>query len=203
MKFILLMLCAFTALSSPVSVFASTSALPSSMVPVVPFYSQFADISSAKWQKVGCGITSLAMLISYYKQTPVSVDTLLTEGVKAGAYSNAGWTYSGLLQVAKQHGLTGTANDLSASGSAAAYASFTRALVNGPVIASVHYKFEPKNPIPHLVVVNAVKNGLVYYNDPAAKTGQKTISVETFRASWKMRYITIRPGPSTLALAGS
>jgi ABC-type bacteriocin/lantibiotic exporter with double-glycine peptidase domain len=125
---------------------------------------------------------------------------LLSEGIEAGAYSDAGWTYSGLLKVAKQHGLTGTATDLASSGSPAAYASLTKALTSGPVIASVHYKFDPKNPIPHLVVVTAVKNGLVYYNDPAAKNGQKTISVEAFRASWKMRYITIRPAPSKLAI---
>ncbi len=188
--------------STPLSARAVTTvSSPLAAVPTVPFYSQFSNITSPKWQKVGCGITSLAMLISFYKKSPVSVDTLLTEGINAGAYSEAGWTYSGLLKVAKQHGLTGVATDLASSGSAAAYASFSHALTQGPVIASVHYKFDPKNPIPHLVVVTGVKNGLVYYNDPAAKSGQKTISVETFRAAWKMRYITVREPSSKLALA--
>jgi ABC-type bacteriocin/lantibiotic exporter with double-glycine peptidase domain len=171
------------------------------VLPAVPFYSQFADISSVKWQKVGCGITSLAMLVGYYSKESVSVNTLLAEGIKAGAYSDAGWTYSGLIQVAKQHGLTGVSSNLSSKGASVALSTLTKDLTNGPVIASVHYKFEPKNPIPHLVVVNAIKNGLVYYNDPAAKSGQKTISVETFQAAWKMRYIAIRPKSGTLAFA--
>ncbi|MEO6536652.1 MAG: C39 family peptidase [Candidatus Paceibacterota bacterium] len=198
MKSLIATLFAIAVISAPLSAIAKT--IPPTP-PQVPFYSQFADITSPKWQKQGCGIASLAMLIGYYNNSPVSVDALLAEGIKANAYSEAGWTYSGLLKVAKQHGLTGTATDLASSGSSVAYASFTQALTKGPVIASVHYKFDPKNPIPHLVVINAVKDGLVYYNDPAAKSGQKTISVETFRASWKMRYITIRPITATLALA--
>ena len=31
----------------------------------VPFYSQFTDIVSASWEKKGCGITSLAMIIDF------------------------------------------------------------------------------------------------------------------------------------------
>ncbi len=202
MKLFASALFAFAILCAPISVLAIThTPVSTPVITTIPFYSQFSNITSAKWQKVGCGITSLAMLISFYKQTPVSVDTLLAEGIKANAYSDAGWTYSGLLQVAKQHGLTGTARDLSSLGSDAAFTSFTKTLIDGPVIASVHYKFEPKNPIPHLVVVYAVKNGLVYYNDPAAKSGEKTISVEKFQASWKKRFVTIRKSPSTIAFA--
>ncbi len=55
------------------------------LVPVVPFYSQFSDITSATWQKVGCGIASLAMLIEYYNPGVVTVDTLLEEGIAADA----------------------------------------------------------------------------------------------------------------------
>ncbi|MCX6819673.1 MAG: C39 family peptidase [Candidatus Adlerbacteria bacterium] len=69
-------------------------------VPMVPFYSQFRDIASASWQKVGCGITSLAMILDYYKPA-VSVNTLLKQGIAADAYSAAGWTYNGLISVSK------------------------------------------------------------------------------------------------------
>jgi ABC-type bacteriocin/lantibiotic exporter with double-glycine peptidase domain len=169
--------------------------------PTVPFYSQFRDISSSKWQKVGCGITSLAMLVGYYQQKPVSVDTLLTEGIKAGAYSDAGWSYAGLIGVAKKHGLTGSAYDLGGSSKSAALTSLTKALANGPVIASVHYKLEPTNPIPHLIVVTAIKDGVVYYNDPANKGGQTTASTKIFTAAWKQRYIVIRPAGTKLAFA--
>jgi predicted double-glycine peptidase len=133
------------------------------------------------------------MVIGYYKQDSVSVDALLAEGIKAGAYSDAGWTYNGLISVAKKHGMQGSAYSLASSGSAAAYAQLTKSLAGGPVIASVHYKFDPKSTIPHLVVINSIKNGVVYYNDPAANGGQKQVSVDTFTKAWKMRYIVIRP----------
>jgi RNA polymerase sigma-70 factor (ECF subfamily) len=65
----------------------------------------------------------------------------------------------------------------------------------GPVTASAHYRFDPKNVIPHLVVPDGIDtNGTIYYNDPAAKIGQKKISLDDFQKSWKMKYIVIRPG---------
>lgn len=160
----------------------------------VPFYSQFKDIASPSWQKVGCGVTSLAMIIDYYKPHATTVDTLLAQAVQAGAYiPSAGWSHSGLVSVSKKYGMTGTVYDLSGSTSANALASLTSSLGSGPVIASVHYKLEPTNPIPHMIVVNGIKNGTVYYNDPANKSGQGTISTDNFMKAWKKRYITIRP----------
>jgi ABC-type bacteriocin/lantibiotic exporter with double-glycine peptidase domain len=66
-------------------------------------------------------------------------------------------------------------------------------LKTGPVIASVHYKFDPKSTIPHLVVLNGIKGDLVYYNDPAAKTGSKFIAKEAFLKAWKKKIIDIKP----------
>lgn len=160
-------------------------------IPDVPFYSQFKDISSAKWKKIGCGIASLAMVIDYYEPQSVSVDTLLSQGIKAGAYSSAGWTYSGLVKVSQPYGLTGSGYDLKGSGTA--FSQFEKFVADGPVIASIHYKFDPKSTIPHLVVVTAIKDGLVYYNDPAAKQGNLTVSVDTFLKAWKQRFIVLRP----------
>ncbi|MEK7602362.1 MAG: cysteine peptidase family C39 domain-containing protein [Patescibacteria group bacterium] len=174
---------------------AQAAVIPPTPVPStvsVPFYSQFKDITSTKWQKVGCGIASLAMVIDYYKPA-VPVNTLLTEAVGLGAYSNAGWTYAGLIATSKKHGMQGIAYDLSSSDMKSAYAQFSKKLDGGPVIASVHYKFDPKSTVPHLVVINKIKDGVVYYNDPAAKNGGKTISVTDFQKAWKKRYIVIRP----------
>jgi predicted double-glycine peptidase len=160
----------------------------------VPFYSQFTDITSAQWKKVGCGIASLAMLIDYYEPNPPSVDTLLGEGIAAHAYqSDAGWTYAGLIGLSKKYGLTGTSHDLSSDTMNTAFNSLEKALDSGPVMVSIHYKFEPKNPIPHLVIANGVRNGILYYNDPAAKDGNLSIPVDTFKNAWKKRYIEIRP----------
>ena len=162
-------------------------------VPAVPFYSQFADITSPKWQKVGCGVASLAMIIDYYTEA-VPVNTLLNRGIASGAYlSSAGWTYKGLIKLSNRYGLDGTSYDLGGVGSSKALAQFKKYLKDGPVIASVHYKFDPKSSIPHLVVIDGIEDGIVYYNDPAAKTGEKQISVEDFTKAWKKRFIVIRP----------
>ena len=163
------------------------------LIAQVPYYSQFKDISSPKWQKVGCGITSLGMILDYYLADAPSIDTLLSQGIKAGAYSPAGWTYSGLIGVAKKYGLNGTTYDLASQGQSAALSALKAQLKNGPVIASVHYKFDPKNPIPHLVVVDGTDGEYVYYNDPASVGADKKIALSTFLKAWKMRFIVIRP----------
>jgi hypothetical protein len=114
--------------------------------------------------------------------------------VKAGAYdTNAGWTYKGLIGLAGAYGLGGNSYDLSGASKDAALAKFKAALADGPVIASVHYTFDPKNPIPHLVVITAIDGDTVYYNDPAATAGGKSITLSKFVASWKQRFIVIRP----------
>ncbi len=173
-------------------------------VPQVPFYSQFSDITAPAWQKVGCGVTSLAMVIDYYTPEAVSVNALLKQGIAAGAYQHdAGWTYKGLISLGQQYGLSGASYDLAASGPKSALKQFETYLKDGPVIASIHYKFNPKSTIPHLVVIDAIVNDVVYYNDPAAKSGQKTISTSDFLKGWKKRFIVIRPAPEagTVALA--
>ncbi len=170
-----------------------TTATITSPIADVPFYSQLTDITSPKWKKVGCGIASLAMVIDYYKPA-VLVDTLLKQGIAAGAYlSNAGWTYAGLIGVAKKYGLTGSSHDLGRSTTKSAFKELTAYLKDGPVIASVHYKFDPKSKIPHLVVINGIEDGMVHYNDPAAKTGEGQITTEKFLKAWKKRFIVLRP----------
>jgi len=162
-------------------------------IPDVPFYSQFQDIDSPKWQKLGCGIASLAMLIEFYQPGSVSVDILLDEGIAAGAFINgAGWSHRGLASLAGQYGLKGTNYDFAKSDMDTAFTQLEKYLKDGPVIASVHYKLEPTNPIPHLVVVNGISGNTVYYNDPAAESGGKRISVENFLKAWKKRFIAVR-----------
>lgn len=163
-------------------------------IPVVPFYSQFTDIHSSSWQKVGCGITSLAMVIDYYSKETISVDTLLAQGITQGAYNKTyGWIHRDLILLATSYGLTGESYDVSTLNKNTALTTLKSYLADGPVIVSVHYKFDPKNPIPHLVVVDGMYDGFMYYNDPAAKNGQKKISVLDFQKSWKKKFIVIRP----------
>lgn len=166
---------------------------PVAAVPLVPFYSQFTDITPASWKKVGCGIASLAMLIEYYNPGIVVVDTLLQEGIEANAYlDSAGWTHSGLIGISKKYGMGGQTYDLGSFSMEDAYKKLLNELEEGPVMASVHYTFQKTNPIPHLVIINGIKEGQVYYNDPAEKTGGGSVSVEQFQSAWKKRYIEFR-----------
>lgn len=171
--------------------------IPPISIPVtvadVPFYSQFQDIQELKWQKVGCGVASLAMVIDYYKPNAPTVEKLLAQGISSGAYDyNAGWKHAGLISLAKKYNLAGNSYDLSSSSMTTAFARLQSDLKNGPVIVSVHYKFDPKSTIPHLVVIDGISNGVVYYNDPAAKSGKLQISIADFQKAWKKKSIVIR-----------
>lgn len=185
-------------IESPAFALANTHTETRSVaIPDVPFYSQFTDITSPRWQKVGCGITSLAMLIEYYG-ADVTVDSLLKQGIAAGAYlESAGWTYNGLVSVAKKYGMNGSWYDYGKSSNATALAKIKNDLDTGPVIASVHYKFDPASTIPHLVVITAIDGETVHYNDPAAQSGDGTISLSKFTKAWKKRYIIVRPATAS------
>ena len=159
-----------------------------------PFFSQFTDISDPNWRKVGCGIASLAMIIELYNPGKVSVDNLLTEGIKSGAYLNdAGWTHKGLISLAQKYDLRGNTRDLSSLNTENALNELEKTLDKGPVMVSIHYTFDPQNPIPHLVVINKITGNTVYYNDPSEKAGNGSISTTKFLKAWKKRYIEIRP----------
>lgn len=163
-------------------------------IPDVPFYSQFQDITSSKWQKVGCGIASLAMIIEYYKPDTVSVDKLLGQAVASGAYQkDAGWIHKGLVLLSQKYGLDGTSYDLSKSGMKTAFNTLKTHTKDGPVMVSVHYKFDPKSTIPHLVVIDGIDGDVVYYNDPASNEGGQQISTTQFLKAWKKKFIVVRP----------
>lgn len=161
------------------------------IIPEVPFYSQFRDISAPEWKKIGCGIADAAMIINYYNPGIVSVDALLKDGISSGAYiSGAGWSHKGLASLFNKHGLKGQTYDLSGWDMESAFIKFSEKLKTGPAIASVYYTFDPQSPIPHLVVITGVKDDKVYYNDPADDSGGKTISISDFKKAWKKRFIT-------------
>lgn len=171
-------------------------------IPDVPFYSQFEDITSSKWQKVGCGIASLAMIIEYYKPDTVSVDKLLGQAVAGGAYKkDAGWIHKGLIRLSQRYGLDGTSYDLSKTDTKVAFDALKKSVKDGPVMVSVHYKFDPKSTIPHLVVIDAIDGDVVYYNDPASDRGGKQISTAKFLEAWKKKFIVMRPIKESDAIA--
>ncbi len=163
-------------------------------IPNVPFYSQFKDIKSLSWQKVGCGVTSLAMVINYYKPSSVTANDLLVRGVAAGAYDkNAGWIHRDLIALSEKYELSGKSYDVSGLTKTESFDKFKKYLNDGPVIVSIHYKFDPKSFIPHLVVIEGVDGDTLYYNDPAGVSGQKKISIVDFQKGWKKKFIVVRP----------
>lgn len=160
----------------------------------IPFISQFKDISSTEWKNKSCGVASLAMIIDYYRPDSVEVNTLLRQAIARGAFlKNAGWIHRDLALLSEGYGLEGQAYDLSGQSSRVAYSQFKGLLEDGPVIASVHYKFDPKNPIPHLVVINRIEGDTVFVNDPAGKGKDEEVSLPDFLKAWKKRFIVIRP----------
>ena len=159
----------------------------------VPFYSQFRDIPRIEWRSESCGIASLAMALEFYKPNSVSVPKLLVEALKFGAYQpGVGWKHSQLASLAGLYGLVGTSYDFSKMGNQAAFNEFKQFLGGGPMVVSIHNKFNPKASLGHLVVVTGIENDIVYYHDPAGNGKEKAISISGFLAGWKKRFITVR-----------
>jgi ABC-type bacteriocin/lantibiotic exporter with double-glycine peptidase domain len=161
----------------------------------VPFYSQFGDIAWPSWRSKSCGVAALAMLINFYRgEGTVSPQQLLEEGISAGLYvPNVGWSHWGLVRLARRSGLEGKPYDFSMLSRDAAFARFRDILDEGPVIASVYSRFNPKSTIPHLVVVIGIEGDTVRYHDPLDGAGGRKISIEDFKRGWKKRIIVIRP----------
>lgn len=159
----------------------------------VPFFSQFADIDDPAWRKVACGVASLAMIVEYHYEGTTDANRELAAGISANAYTDNGWSHRGLIELAERHNLRGESVSLAHLSREAAVAALTKAVTDNPVMVSVHYTFEPTNPIPHLVVVTDIRDGYVHYNDPAEPAGGGFITTERFAAAWKQRYIAFTP----------
>jgi ABC-type bacteriocin/lantibiotic exporter with double-glycine peptidase domain len=139
------------------------------------------------------------MIINYYRPKAVTVDALLKRGIAAGAYDHrAGWIYQGLINLSHAYGLDGVYYDLTGLNKADAFVRLKTLVADGPLIMSVYYTFTPGNPIPHLVVVNAITEDAVYVNDPATK-GTKKMSLDDFIRGMKRKIIVIRPAHALAA----
>ncbi|MDE2001684.1 MAG: C39 family peptidase [Patescibacteria group bacterium] len=160
----------------------------------VPYYSQFQDMPEVQWRQESCGLASLAMEIQYYKpKLSVSLVTLLKQALADGAYEpSAGWKHLQLAEVADQYGLVGSTADFTAMSDAKALAAMETMLADGPVIASIHNKFNPNASLGHLVVVTGFTDTTVYYHDPASTKTEHQISVEGFLRGWKKMLIVVR-----------
>lgn len=162
--------------------------------PPVPFYSQFEHITAPYWRGKSCGVTDTAMIINYYRPGATTADDVLERALDADGYiKNIGWTYKSLIDVARQYQLEGISYDWGELSTREAFQKFKTLLDDGPIIASVHYLFDPKSTVPHLVVITGTDGVHLYYNDPALKEGGKKIPIDTFLKAWKKRVVVIRP----------
>jgi len=165
----------------------------------VPFYSQFQDIPAVEWQHEGCGIAALAMEVEFFKPKSVSITTLLLQALDSGAYTtDVGWKHKELAGLAGLYGLTGKNYDLANADNETAFGRFKELLVGGPMIVSIHNKFNPKATLGHLVVVTGIDNGTILYHDPAyGNKTERKITENDFLKGWKRRFITVREKPVT------
>jgi ABC-type bacteriocin/lantibiotic exporter with double-glycine peptidase domain len=159
----------------------------------VPLYYQISDISSVEWQKKGCGVADIAMLVEFYKPNTTSVQKVLEEALASGAYvKNVGWSHQGLADLAGKYGLVGKTYDFSKSDKETAFNQFKNVLKEGPVIASIRRDFDPKSSFGHLIVVTGLDENFVYYNDPGKREGFRKVSIADFNKGWKKRLIVLR-----------
>ncbi|MBP6885861.1 MAG: C39 family peptidase [Candidatus Pacebacteria bacterium] len=173
----------------------------------VPFYSQHADIERHEWRSRGCGVTSLLMVLAYWKSTDVkntlpTLRVLLEDGVAIGAYrEGVGWIHSGLARLAERFGYTGFNEDFAMQGKTPlsaelAWEGLLKNLHSGPVLASVFSGFDPERGGGHIIVITGYEDGHVYYNDPEEATeerGIRSCSLASFLPAFKRRFIVIRP----------
>jgi len=172
------------------------------MIPIIPPAIPH-EIPRVEWQKKGCGVADVAMIVEFYKPNTTTVQEVLEEAIVAGAYvKNVGWSHVGLAALAKKHDLVGRTFDLSKSNKEAAFNQFKNIVTEGPAIASIHRGFDPKSPYGHLIVITGFDKDFIYYNDPGKREGIRKVSVADFNnGGWKKRLIVLRPPEPKIEIA--
>lgn len=168
----------------------------------VPAYSQYQDITEQSVQQKSCGIVSLYMVLLFWSQRGVLSRTLpsVNDFVKEGfAFENAytagvGWRHKELAMIAQEYGLEGYNVDDAQRDIEEAWGKIEEAVIAGPVIVSVYKNLDPSQGGGHLVVVTGIRDGMVQYNDPGAKTKEevsRTAQTEIFLRGWKKRSVVV------------
>jgi hypothetical protein len=163
----------------------------------VPFFSQSTDIQSDDWKYRGCGLASLKMVIDFWNakegKDQVSFDSVFEVGMAAKAYAEGvGWTHLGLVKTASGFNFSAYNADLAFISLDDAFERLINDLNIGPVIVSVHPRFDASASGGHLVVVTGYEDGQLFINDPLninEKEGKISISEEDFKKAWKRRFI--------------
>jgi len=160
----------------------------------VPTRSQYLHIHHHEWKDRACGIVSVGMVLLFYKKKIKNFNHLLHEGLKLKGYKDGvGWTHEGLVRLIKTYKLHAEAYDWNKDPAHEAFLKLVSFLEYGPIIASIHKDFDPKND-GHLIVVTGYKDGYIYYNEPASRKNEsikRKLTKEKFLNGWKRRMLAI------------
>ena len=147
-----------------------------SLARTLPLVSQYLDMPLASWKARSCGIAALATVVEFYTGVKISLRSHFKNARAVGAYMlGVGWKHKELAALGAQFGLSGKNFDWANETGARAWKNLKLALKRGPIIASIHKDFMKTND-GHLIVVSAIKNDLVFYNEPASKTRKGIVS---------------------------
>lgn len=168
---------------------------------VVPYYYQFADVTSKEWQPRACGIVCLKILLESRRIEAPSLDEMIVHGLAIGAYGESGWKHDGLIALALKYEAkltraewrqsdTRTSEELNEEG---IQFLISELRAERAVIVSAIKKFqEPKKF--HMVVLVGLeeKEGKVtgfYYHDSEAQGRDEGknlfVPLEIFRTKWR------------------
>ncbi|MBI5798610.1 MAG: C39 family peptidase [Candidatus Yonathbacteria bacterium] len=168
---------------------------------LVPYYSQYLDVTDKMWQPRSCSVVCLKMLLeSKGVQTP-SIDEMIAQGDAIGVYGESGWKQDGIIALAKQYGVRLSRNEWRQSETVSSEELNEEGInfliselrAGRPVLASAIKKFEEENKF-HLVVLTGFEenNGAVtgfYYHDSDTQVrgeGENLfVPIDTFRAKWR------------------
>lgn len=181
---------------------AGILAISMQIIHPINLLSQIRDIKSRAWKRRACGIVSLCMVMNHYAKhiSKQSLQSLIDRGVTIGAYKpGIGWTHQGLLNIAQEYGFIGERFDYAHTEPQEALQLLLSHVQYGPVIASIHKGFNPKNG-GHLIVVNGYTTTdagtTIYIVDPMSKKKKRNVrlvSQNMFINGWKKRFIVISP----------
>lgn len=172
----------------------------------VPRLSQHKDVGIQAfdnfWQKRGCGIVSLVMVLKYFRPSipTKTIDELIMKGLEKECYiQGIGWKHQGIVELANDFGFIGKTFDLANTENEKAFELFMKELEKQPVIVSIHKDFKTTNG-GHLAVATGFKETMnklsLGINDPDCKSKKwvgRTVSAERFKIGWKKRFIVIKP----------
>ena len=157
---------------------------------VVPYYSQYDDITDPLWKARACGVVSLSMLIAYHAKKSITPDEVLTRALSVHAFGPYGWKHDALIAVADTFDISVERYDIKEYSDERAVDFLDEALERGmPVIVSVSRRFEEtlRDKYHQVVIVGRHKKDY-FYHDPDYTNNDganRVVSAETLLSFWR------------------